>query len=751
MRSRPFARDTIWPRNFQYMAIRRILRYLRTRSSARRQNHSGAYMLRRPSTRFAIAVLLTVLGSPAVRALRPISADEAPKADAKLLRALNQGGREVRVIVGLRDGTPSARALLAAPDAAGEPARRGRRVAAQKRLSEEVPQSEFRVRHFYESFSLLAGRATRDGVLRLSKRADVGWITLDGKRRAFQTTPQAAATLMRSDQANAGGATGAGRSVAVIDTGVDYTVLELGGGGFPNAKVIGGFDTADEDSDPMDCDGHGTAVSGIVAGPAGVAPDSKIVAIKVFASSDASNSTCSDFAFVSDILQGINFAILHKAEFNLAAINLSLGGGPDSDNVGYCDSSEPAEAAAFDAAAAADLPVVASAGNGGFLHALGAPACVSSAVSVGAVYSLNASLIAWSDCIDAPVAPDLVTCFSNSNTNLSLLAPGAFWSTVRKGGGAALTFAGTSAAAPAAAGAIALLRQARPDLSGFGAVGVLRSTGSPVTDPRNGINTPRVDAFAAVQLPAASFGASAGNPVSIPDGAGSAVATLTLPGPGLVEGVRVWAQIDHDDPRQLRVTVSGPDGTPVLLHDQTGALSRPINAVYGLTDTPAQPLSAFQGRPANGIWTLTVEDLAPGTPGRIRNFSVAVTVAGTSFYTVAPCRIADTRDAAGPRGGPSLLTGTSRNFPLAGVCGIPPTAAAVAVNITVVSPASDGHLTVYPAAGTIPLASVINFRSGIVRANNAIVSLGASGQLAFSCVMISGSTDLVLDVTGYFE
>jgi subtilisin-like proprotein convertase family protein len=274
-----------------------------------------------------------------------------------------------------------------------------------------------------------------------------------------------------------------------------------------------------------------------------------------------------------------------------------------------------------------------------------------------------------------------------------------------------------------------------------------------VTDPRNGIVTPRVDAFAAVRLPVPLFGASAGSAVPIPDGAGSAVATLTLSGlRGLIEGVRVWVEIDHNDPRELRVTISGPDGTPiVLLHDQTGALGRPINAVYGLTDTPAQSLSAFQGRSANGTWTLTVEDLVPGTTGRIRNFSVAVTVGGTSFYTLAPCRIADTRDAAGPRGGPSLLTGTSRSFPLAGVCGIPPTAAAVAINITVVMPASDGYLTVYPAAGSIPLASVINFRSGIVRANNAIVGLGASGQVAFLCVMISGSTDFVLDVTGYFE
>jgi subtilisin-like proprotein convertase family protein len=705
-----------------------------------------------PKTAQLLVAALLIFGSPAVEAVQPISASEAPKADARLLRALNQSSGEVRVIVGVRDGTPSARALLAAPDPAGERARRIRRLAAQKRLSGQVPQSEFRVRHFYESFSLLAGRATRDGVVRLSHREDVAWVTLDGTRRIFQGTPQAAAVLIRSDQANAVGATGAGLSVAVIDTGVDYTVSQLGGGGFPNAKVIGGFDAADEDNDPMDCLGHGTSVSGIVAGPAGVAPDAKIVAIKVFASNDKSNSACSETAFVSDMIQGISFAISHKAEFNIAAINMSLGAEPESDDVGYCDSTEPAEAIAIDAAAAADLPVVVSAGNGGFLHALAAPACLSSAVSVGAVYSLSSPLVGWSACTDTSVTPDLVVCFSNSNTNLSLLAPGAFWSTVSKGGVTVPNFAGTSPAAAAASGAIALLRQVRPSLSGFGAVGVLRSTGSAVTDPRNGIVTPRVDTLATVQLPIANFGVSAGGALPIPDAAGSAVATLTLAGvPGPIEGIRVWVQIDHDDPRDLRVTISGPDATPVLLHDQTGGLSRPINAVYGLTDSPAQPLSAFHGRSPNGTWTLTVEDLVPGTTGRIRNFSVAVTLAGTSLYTLTPCRIADTRDAPGPQGGPSLLPGTSRNFPLAGVCGIPPTAVAVALNMTVVLPGSDGHLTVYPAASSIPLASAINFRSGIVRSNNAIVSLGASGQITVSCVMISGSTDFVLDVTGYFE
>jgi len=539
------------------------------------------------------------------------------------------------VILAVRDGTPSARALFANPDPAGEPARRIRRVAAQKQLAGEVPDEEFRVRHYYESFSLLAGRATRDGVVRLANRPDVDWVVLDGERRAVQATPQAAQVLMRSDQANATGVTGAGQTVAVLDTGVDYSVI--GGGGFPNAKVIGGTDTADEDSDPMDCEGHGTTVSGVVAGPTGVAPDARIVAIKVFSSTDGTNSACKETAFVSDILQGINWAVSRKSEFSIGVINISLGAEPDGNaDLGYCDSSEPAEAVAIDAAAAADIPVAVSSGNDRQLHALAAPACISSAVSVGAVYSITSPVVRWSDCTDTSITPDLVPCFSNSNTNLSLLAPGAFWVVAGKGNLTAVSFGGTSASSPAAAGAIALVRQARPGLSAFGAVGVLRSTGRPVTDPRNGIITPRVDVLAAVQLAANRFGGYTGNAIAVPDGTGSATAIATVSGlSGSVASVQAWVQIDHPDPRELRVTLTAPDGTAVVLHDRTGAPQRPINAVYGRTDAPAQSLSAFQGRSANGAWMLTVEDSVPGATGRIRNFSVSI-VPGQPVVPIPP-------------------------------------------------------------------------------------------------------------------
>lgn len=61
---------------------------------------------------------------------------------------------------------------------------------------------------------------------------------------------------------------------------------------------------------------------------------------------------------------------------------------------------------------------------------------------------------------------------------------------------------------------------------------------------------------------------------------------------------------------------------------------------------------------------------------------------------LAPCRIVDTRDAPGPWGPP--LGGSDRTFILAGTCGIPATARAVSVNLTVVQPGADGYLSVYP-------------------------------------------------------
>jgi hypothetical protein len=117
------------------------------------------------------------------------------------------------------------------------------------------------------------------------------------------------------------------------------------------------------------------------------------------------------------------------------------------------------------------------------------------------------------------------------------------------------------------------------------------------------------------------------------------------------------------------------------------------------------------------------------------------------FFTVAPCRVVDTRGANGPYGGPVLVGGAFRTFLLRGQCGIPTTARAVSANLTVVLPAAEGFLTAYPG-GPFPLVSTLNYRANLVRANNAILTLDGSGNLL---VFSSVATDLLLDVNGYFE
>jgi subtilisin family serine protease len=707
----------------------------------------------------ALFIVFCLFLTAAARGASFVSASEAPNATPSLLQELNRGAEQVNVIIGVKDGTPSAKRLLTNPDPKGEPERRKIRIASQKRLADEMTPRALAVHHYYESFSMLAATATRDAAIALASRPDVAWIDVDRRAHLLDSSPQSSLVLIRSDRVNSLGITGSGQTIAVIDTGVDYTVAALGGGSFPNAKVIGGTDIADNDSDPMDCDGHGTSVAAVIASSSGVAPDARIVAIKVFSSIDASNSSCKDTASFSDIFAGINYTILNKDTFGIVAINLSLGAGfDDSADHGYCDSDDPGAAASIDSATAAGLVVAVAAGNDGVSNQLADPACVSSAVSVGAVYADSRASVSWQNglggilCTDEPVSPDQIVCFSDSTTNLSLLAPGAFWNVVTKGGGPEPGgFSGTSASTPAVAGAVALLRQARPDLTPAGLIATLRLTGNPITDSRNGVVTLRIDTLAAVQLPAANLGVFPASAINIPDGTGAATATAAVSGfTQPIATVRAWAEINHPEPEQLRLTLIGPDGTSAVLRDRTGTSQHPINAIFGKTDPSAESLGIFAGKQANGVWTLKVEDLVSGATGSIHSFALALNGA-SSLFTVAPCRVADTRNAEGPSGGPALVGGTIRTFPVAGICGIPPTASAVALNLAVVMPSDGGDLRVFPAGGVAPLASSINFRPGIIRANNAIIALPDSGQISIQCDMPSGGTHFFFDVYGYFQ
>lgn len=129
----------------------------------------------------------------------------------------------------------------------------------------------------------------------------------------------------------------------------------------------------------------------------------------------------------------------------------------------------------------------------------------------------------------------------------------------------------------------------------------------------------------------------------------------------------------------------------------------------------------------------------------------APTPVTTGFYTVPPCRIADTREVPGPYGGPAMLAGSDRVWVVAGQCGVPASAKAVALNVTVTGADAAGSLTLYAAGTARPLATAINYPAARTRANNAIAALGSSGGLAVHCDQASGTAHVILDVSGYFE
>jgi hypothetical protein len=121
------------------------------------------------------------------------------------------------------------------------------------------------------------------------------------------------------------------------------------------------------------------------------------------------------------------------------------------------------------------------------------------------------------------------------------------------------------------------------------------------------------------------------------------------------------------------------------------------------------------------------------------------------FFTLTPCRVLDTRDAEGTYGGPALVAGADRVVPLFDQCGIPATARAVSVNLTVAGSTAAGNLRLYPAGTAVPTASSINYVAGLTRGNNAIAGLNDLGELAVRCSQASGTVHLILDVSGYFE
>ena len=130
------------------------------------------------------------------------------------------------------------------------------------------------------------------------------------------------------------------------------------------------------------------------------------------------------------------------------------------------------------------------------------------------------------------------------------------------------------------------------------------------------------------------------------------------------------------------------------------------------------------------------------------SFSFTCAQAQSNFVPVTPCRVADTRNASGPFGGPSLQAGVTRSFAIpTSPCGIPATASAYAFNVTVVPHRPVTYLVIWPTGQPQPVASTLNAPGGQITSNAALVAAGTNGAVS---VYTSDPTDLVLDIDGYF-
>jgi hypothetical protein len=373
--------------------------------------------------------------------------------------------------------------------------RRDARAAVKAASMARLAASGIERRRTYPQLPMMA--------LRLRSRAALDALLADAsivevlEDEVLRTHDTSALALIAQPPAAAASQFGAGTTVVVIDSGIDYTRAEFGSCSAPGipagCRVVAAFDTAADDGLRDDATGHGSRVAAAVLA---TAPQARLVAIDAFTGESGSSS---------DIIEGIDWAIANRDALNIVAINLSLGG--SSRFTATCGVANPFRVP-IESAWLASIATIASSGNGAWFDADGnsatppvfqagiaSPACVPFAISVGAVYDSAIGSVAYQSCSDNPTSADQPVCFSQVAPILALLAPGAAVDLL------GTSSYGTSFAAPFVAGAFALLRSAWPSEDASTALARILGSGVQVTDARVGTAFPRLQVAAALDLP----------------------------------------------------------------------------------------------------------------------------------------------------------------------------------------------------------------------------------------------------------
>lgn len=432
--------------------------------------------------------------------LPPALATEEPcGTDAAVAVELTARSR-ARVIVALRDVTTVRNAGPAAVEQAAL-----RRI--QETFLKRLPAGAFLLRRRFARLRGVAGTVDAAGYEALRRDPGVGAVYLDRTVRAALVEGR---HLVRADSVQRAGVDGRGITAAIVDTGIDYGNVNLGGCFGAGCKVLAGWDFVNDDHDPIDDEVHGSAVAGIVAAEAvhpdparrvrGVAPAARLVALKIL--DQNGSGTTSDLESALDWILEYNADPARSAADRIRVVNLSLGDGTRHADAGACPCSGSLAAEAIAALLASGVSVVAAAGNSGFDDGVEFPACVAGVLAVGAVYDADIGPTNFVQCDDPTTSAGQIACYSNIGAQVSVLGPGHDTRTTGLGSGGLRTgFGGTSAAAAYASGVVALTRAALPGLSPADVVmrlegNSLRTATAPA---RTALTFPILDAVA--QLP----------------------------------------------------------------------------------------------------------------------------------------------------------------------------------------------------------------------------------------------------------
>jgi hypothetical protein len=371
----------------------------------------------------------------------------------------------------------------------------------------------------YDHFPFLAMQVTdRSALTSLARMPEVRFVVPDRIRpipKITKTVPGSVKPLLYSQNVDTIGAkgawgagyTGAGRYVAVLDSGILTSHEIFAGkhiveacfsheGNCPNGQTtMYGPGSARPFGSKYDGYEHGTAVASIAAGNSGklfgVAKDASLMSIQIFsiftrgADCYPSPAPCLS-SYDSDELAALDYVYSIRGTYPIAAVNMSLGG-EEFTNQQLCDTSgdNPAYVVAIDALRGAGIATVIASGNDGSCGGIEAPACVSPAISVGAVDDTDteANFNDW------------------HYTMLKLLAPGVnIYCAIPDTPTSYEFLDGTSLATPQVTGAWAILKQKSPNASVEDLFSALTDTGFPVRTSCKNIDDykPRIQVDAAL-------------------------------------------------------------------------------------------------------------------------------------------------------------------------------------------------------------------------------------------------------------